>query len=68
MEDQGKAIGMIMGSVALTGLFGSPICGQLVSHYGYLSMSMFTGASLVAGGLIITAARLKLDSRILAIR
>lgn len=67
-EDHGKAVGMIMGSVALTGLFGSPICGQLVAHYGYLSMSMFTGATLIAGGLVISAARLNIDRRVLVIR
>ncbi|OJD30000.1 mfs monocarboxylate transporter [Diplodia corticola] len=62
-ETQGTAVGLLMGSVALTALFGTPISGQLVGQYGYLALSMFSGATLVVGSLLITWARLRLDGK-----
>jgi secreted trypsin-like serine protease len=35
-----------------------PISGALVEKYGYLALSMFSGASLLLGGFLLTAARL----------
>ncbi|KAL1303211.1 hypothetical protein AAFC00_006630 [Neodothiora populina] len=65
-QDSGKAIGMVMGSASITGLFGSPICGQLVQHYGYLAMAMFTGSVLIAGGLVEAVARFRLRPKVFA--
>lgn len=42
-------------------LFGTPISGQLVGSYGYLALSMYTGATLVSGSLLIIFAGLKLN-------
>lgn len=42
-------------------LFGTPISGQLVGSYGYLALSMYAGASLVVGALLIFWAWLKLN-------
>ncbi|OJJ76878.1 hypothetical protein ASPBRDRAFT_49895 [Aspergillus brasiliensis CBS 101740] len=67
-ELHGTAVGFLMGSVALTALFGTPISGQLVGSYGYLALSMYAGASLVVGGLLIFVARFKVDRTIFARR
>ncbi|EXJ67043.1 uncharacterized protein A1O5_09689 [Cladophialophora psammophila CBS 110553] len=65
-ESYGTAVGMIMGIVSLTGLFGSPISGELIK-YSYLALSMYAGTALVAGGLFICLARLQLSQQLLAI-
>ncbi|KAH3903946.1 MFS transporter [Parastagonospora nodorum] len=66
LQDQGRAIGFLQGSLAVTVLVGSPIGGQLLGHYGYLALSIFTGATLVAGAVSIGYARKCLDSRVIA--
>lgn len=38
-----------------------PISGALVEKYGYLSLSLFSGISLLAGGALLIAARLVQD-------
>lgn len=43
-----------------------PISGHLAAKYGYLALSIFSGASLASGGLLLLAARLTLDRRIRA--
>ncbi|KAI5196800.1 MFS monocarboxylate transporter [Aureobasidium subglaciale] len=65
-ETMGTAMGSAMGSIALMVLFGTPISGQLVGHYGYLELSMFSGSTLVVGAVLIGCARLKQDRRMLA--
>ncbi|KFY16654.1 hypothetical protein V492_01182 [Pseudogymnoascus sp. VKM F-4246] len=65
-ETQGTALGFLMGAQALTSLFGTPISGQLVGSYGYLALSMFSGASLVVGSILIFWARLRLNKNIIA--
>ncbi|KFY97062.1 hypothetical protein V498_02288 [Pseudogymnoascus sp. VKM F-4517 (FW-2822)] len=58
-ETQGTAVGFLMGALALTSLFGTPISGELVGSYGYLSLSIFAGVSLVVGSTLIFWARLR---------
>ncbi|KAB8255539.1 major facilitator superfamily domain-containing protein [Aspergillus pseudonomiae] len=65
-ELHGTAVGLLMGSVALTALFGTPISGQLVESYGYLALSIYAGASLVVGGILIFMARFKMERRVFA--
>ncbi|KFX97535.1 hypothetical protein O988_04815 [Pseudogymnoascus sp. VKM F-3808] len=65
-ETQGTALGFLMGALALTSLFGTPISGVLVGSYGYLSLSLFAGASLVVGSILIFWARLRLNKNIFA--
>ncbi|KIY02594.1 uncharacterized protein Z520_01059 [Fonsecaea multimorphosa CBS 102226] len=65
-EAYGTAVGMIMGIVSLTGLFGSPISGQLIKS-SYLALSMYAGSALVVGGLIICLARLQLSRKLLVV-
>jgi predicted MFS family arabinose efflux permease len=48
-------------------LVGAPIGGALVSNYGYLALSVFTGATLLVAGVIMIAARLKFDRKILVV-
>ncbi|KAJ8114540.1 hypothetical protein ONZ43_g4880 [Nemania bipapillata] len=66
-EHQGTALGMVMGCVSIAALVGTPISGQVLLHAGYLGLGIWTGATLLAGGAILTVARLRLDRRILAI-
>jgi MFS family permease len=47
----------------LSGLIGSPISGILVDKYGYLSLSIFSGMSLLAGSVMIICARFSYEPR-----
>jgi hypothetical protein len=49
-----------------TGLIGIPINGQLLSEYGYLALSFFSGASILLGMIVAMVARLKIDRRLLS--
>lgn len=62
---RGAAIGAVMGSVSLTGLFGTPIAGQLVQS-GYLALSCFAGAMFMVGGVLLGAARMAKSKKLLA--
>jgi len=44
-----------------------PISGALAEKYGYLSLSLFSGVSLLLGGVLLIAARLVQDRRLFAI-
>ncbi|KAJ5208060.1 hypothetical protein N7449_002439 [Penicillium cf. viridicatum] len=54
----GLAIGAVSGSTALSAMANVPISGALVEKYGYLSLSIYSGVSLLLGGLLLIAARL----------
>ncbi|KAK5122335.1 hypothetical protein LTR85_004246 [Meristemomyces frigidus] len=56
-DSAGAAIGAVMGSCSLATLFGTPIAGEIVKH-GYLALSCFSGAMLMAGACLIAASRL----------
>ncbi|KAK8041642.1 mfs monocarboxylate transporter [Apiospora rasikravindrae] len=49
-QHQGLAVGFLMGCLS--------IAGQILDHSGYLALSMWTGATLIGGGLILGLARL----------
>ncbi|KAF2160387.1 hypothetical protein M409DRAFT_70538 [Zasmidium cellare ATCC 36951] len=63
-ESHGAGVGMVMASVSLTGLFGTPIAGELVKG-GYLALSCFAAATLLVGGVLLGLARLAKDKRLL---
>ncbi|CAG8898574.1 unnamed protein product [Penicillium egyptiacum] len=63
----GLAIGSVSGSTALSAMANVPISGALVERYGYFSLSMFSGVSLLLGGVLLIAARLSQDRQLLAI-
>ncbi|KAL0938126.1 MFS monocarboxylate [Colletotrichum truncatum] len=65
-RSQGLAVGFMMGSISVTALVGPPISGQILGHSGYLALSMWTGATLVLGAVILGLARLRLNRIILA--
>jgi hypothetical protein len=44
-----------------------PISGALVEKYGYLSLSLFSGVSLLLGGILLIAARLSQSKELFAI-
>lgn len=44
-----------------------PISGALIERYSYLALSIFSGASLILGGVILLIARLVQDRRVLAV-
>ncbi|KAB5530274.1 putative MFS monocarboxylate transporter [Coniochaeta sp. 2T2.1] len=62
---QGTAMGLLMGCLAVTTLIGSPVGGAILTRYGYLPLSMFTGASLVVGTVLVAVSRMILDRRVL---
>ncbi|KAI1277911.1 putative MFS monocarboxylate transporter [Xylaria sp. FL0933] len=64
--EQGTTLGLVLGCVSVTALVGTPISGQILLRSGYLSLGIWTGVTLLTGGVILTAARLKLDRKILA--
>ncbi|KAF4834660.1 Leporins efflux protein lepC [Colletotrichum siamense] len=66
-RSQGLAVGFMMGSISVTALVGPPISGQILSHSGYLALSMWTGATLVLGAVILVVARLRLNRNIWAV-
>ncbi|KAI0402302.1 putative MFS monocarboxylate transporter [Xylaria palmicola] len=66
-EHQGTALGLVLGAVSVTALVGTPISGQILLRGGYLSLGIWTGVTLLTGGVVLIAARLKLDRKILAV-
>lgn len=62
-ETHGAGVGIVMASVSLTGLFGTPIAGELVES-GYLALSCFAAAMLIVGGVLLTVARMARDRRL----
>ncbi|KAH8888967.1 MFS general substrate transporter [Thozetella sp. PMI_491] len=54
---QGTAVGFLMGCLSLSALVGAPISGQILTHSGYAALSVWTGATLVAGAAIVGCAR-----------
>ncbi|KAJ5385406.1 hypothetical protein N7517_003317 [Penicillium concentricum] len=63
----GLAIGIVSASTALSGMANIPISGALVERYGYLSLSIFSGVSLLLGGFLLIAARLAQNRQLRAI-
>ncbi|CAI7566102.1 unnamed protein product [Penicillium discolor] len=63
----GLAIGIVSGSTALSAMANVPISGALVEKYGYLSLSIYSGVSLLLGGLLLIAARLVQNRELRAI-
>lgn len=61
------AMGLGMGAIAGPALAGTPIAGALVDRYGFLSLSMFTGAILVVGAALIWASRLAQNRKLFAV-
>ncbi|CAI7576974.1 uncharacterized protein N7487_004002 [Penicillium crustosum] len=63
----GLAIGTVSGSTALSAMANVPISGALVEKYGYLSLSVYSGVSLLLGGVLLIAARLVQNRELRAI-
>ncbi|KAJ5834202.1 Major facilitator superfamily domain general substrate transporter [Penicillium robsamsonii] len=63
----GLAIGTVSGSTALSAMANVPIGGALLEKYGYLSLSIFSGTSLLLGGFLLIAARLVQNRQLRAI-
>ncbi|EHA53212.1 hypothetical protein MGG_07802 [Pyricularia oryzae 70-15] len=57
-QAQGLAVGVLMGVLSISALIGTPISGQILTRSGYVALSAWTGATLVAGGGVIGVARL----------
>ncbi|KAJ5624775.1 hypothetical protein N7510_001084 [Penicillium lagena] len=63
----GLAIGSVVGSTALSAMAGVPISGALAGKYSYLSLSLYSGVSLILGGVLLIASRLAQNRRLRAI-
>ncbi|KKK14093.1 hypothetical protein P175DRAFT_0428954 [Aspergillus ochraceoroseus IBT 24754] len=66
-ETIGLAIGCVMASTSLSALAGVPISGQLAEQYGYLSLSIYSGVSLLVGSILLSLARLSQNRAIIAV-
>ncbi|KAJ5101405.1 hypothetical protein NUU61_003627 [Penicillium alfredii] len=63
----GLAIGSVSGSTALSAMASVPIGGALVEKYGYLAMSVYSGVSLLLGGILLIVARLAQNRNLYAV-
>lgn len=52
-------------TVIYSALFGTPIAGELVKS-GYLALSMFAGAAMLVGAVLVSFARLARNRNLLA--
>jgi hypothetical protein len=50
---------------AYSGLFGTPIAGELVKS-GYVALSAFAGATMLVGAVLVLGARLSRNRNLLA--
>ena len=55
----GASFGIVFAAIGIGALLGSPVCGAIITSSGgsYAGAQAFSGSVLVAGGLIILAAR-----------
>ncbi|KAJ8129814.1 hypothetical protein O1611_g3815 [Lasiodiplodia mahajangana] len=60
-EQQGTALGLVMGCVSIAALVGTPISGQILLRAGYIGLAVWTGATILAGGVVLAVAKLRLD-------
>jgi hypothetical protein len=44
-------------------LIGAPISGKILNHSGFLELSIWTGVTLVSGGVVVGAARFRENPR-----
>ncbi|KAL4737940.1 MFS general substrate transporter [Aspergillus similis] len=63
----GTAIGTVMAATSLSGLAGIPVSGELAGKYGFLALSIYSGVSMLVGTVILIAARIAQEKRLLAI-
>ncbi|KAB8234861.1 MCT family MFS transporter [Aspergillus alliaceus] len=64
-EQFGLAMGAVMTFLSISGLIGTPISGQVLSPYGYLGLSLFSGLAMLLGSVFILIARLKIKTGLL---
>ncbi|RAQ68264.1 MFS monocarboxylate transporter [Aspergillus flavus] len=57
-ESRGAAVGILFVAPAIPGLVGTPISGRLLKH-GYLALSMYSGAALLAGAGVVVLLQLE---------
>ncbi|KAJ9225686.1 hypothetical protein DTO271D3_6787 [Paecilomyces variotii] len=63
----GTVIGIVMGSCSLSSMAGTVISGELGQKYGFLALSVYSGASLILGGAILLAAKFAQNGKLAAI-
>ncbi|KAE8151421.1 major facilitator superfamily domain-containing protein [Aspergillus avenaceus] len=63
----GLAIGTVMASTSFSAMAGIPISGELAGKYGYLALSIYSGVSLLVGGVLLVGARIAQDKALLAV-
>ncbi|KAH8689889.1 putative MFS monocarboxylate transporter [Talaromyces proteolyticus] len=65
-SNMGTAVGFVMASTSLSALAGTPVSGALIDKYGYLSVSIYSGVSMLVGSLVLVMAKLTQNSKLLA--
>ncbi|KAL4909553.1 hypothetical protein BDW74DRAFT_174755 [Aspergillus multicolor] len=63
----GLAVGTIFAASSFSAMASVPISGELSAQYGYLSLSIYSGVSLIVGSLFLLMARLIQSTNIRAV-
>lgn len=61
----GLAVGTIFAASSFSAMASTPISGELSEKYGYLSLSIYSGVSLIVGSVFLGMARLVQSRKIL---
>ncbi|OJJ64772.1 hypothetical protein ASPSYDRAFT_84766 [Aspergillus sydowii CBS 593.65] len=61
----GLAVGTIFAASSFSAMASTPISGELSEKYGYLSLSIYSGVSLIVGSVFLLMARLVQSRKIL---
>ncbi|KAL3477280.1 major facilitator superfamily domain-containing protein [Aspergillus californicus] len=63
----GLAVGTIMATTSFSAMASVPISGELSAKYGYLSLSIYSGVSLLVASMLLLVARLAQNRKLLAV-
>ncbi|RAO72525.1 uncharacterized protein BHQ10_008537 [Talaromyces amestolkiae] len=63
----GTVVGFVMASTSFSALASTPIGGALIEKYGYLSLSIYSGVSLLLGAAVLLAAKLTQKRQLFAV-
>ncbi|KAL3460925.1 major facilitator superfamily domain-containing protein [Aspergillus heterothallicus] len=66
-QTTGLTVGAIFAVASFSAMASVPISGELAGSYGFLSLSIYSGVSLIVGSCLLLLARLAQDRKLLAV-
>ncbi|KAL2810053.1 major facilitator superfamily domain-containing protein [Aspergillus granulosus] len=66
-QTAGLTAGAVMAASSFSAMASVPISGELAGSYGFLSLSLYSGVSLIVGSCLLLLARFAQDKRLLAV-